>query len=78
LEDCFEGIICFETLNQPFSPTENNKETQQIFDIVEYFSQHEPSVALPKTPVLCKPSVEAMEYALKIANVNPQRAVSMH
>ncbi|KAF3330538.1 phosphate metabolism protein 8-like protein [Carex littledalei] len=75
LEDCFEGIICFETLNQPFSPTENSKETQKIFDIVGHFSRPEPGVELPKTPVLCKPSVEAMEFALKIANINPQRTV---
>ncbi|XP_078179328.1 uncharacterized protein C24B11.05-like [Carex rostrata] len=75
LEDCFEGIICFETLNQPFSPTETCKETQKIFDIVGHFSRPEPGVELPKTPVLCKPSVEAMEFALKIANINPQRTV---
>jgi putative hydrolase of the HAD superfamily len=75
LEDCFEGIICFEILNQPFSPTENSKETQKIFDIVGHFSRPEPGVELPKTPVLCKPSVEAMEYALKIANINPQRTI---
>ncbi|KAJ3687682.1 hypothetical protein LUZ61_016846 [Rhynchospora tenuis] len=75
LEDCFEGIICFETLNQPFSPTENSKETQNIFDIVGHFAQPEPGVELPKTPVLCKPSIKAMEYALKIANINPQRTI---
>jgi putative hydrolase of the HAD superfamily len=78
LEDCFEGIICFETLNQPFSATESSKGTQQIFDIVGHFSRPEPGVELPKTPVLCKPSIEAMDYALKIANANPQRAVRMH
>ncbi|KAJ4779302.1 Haloacid dehalogenase-like hydrolase (HAD) superfamily protein [Rhynchospora pubera] len=75
LEDCFEGIICFETLNQPFSPTENSKEIQNIFDIVGHFARPEPGVELPKTPVLCKPSIEAMEYALKIANINPQRTI---
>lgn len=77
LEDCFEGIICFETLNQPVSPAENSEEieTQQIFDIAGHFACPEPGVELPKTPVLCKPSIEAMEYALKIANVNPQRSI---
>lgn len=76
LEDCFEGIICFETLNQPVLPVENSGETtQRIFDIVGHFKCPEMGVELPKTPVLCKPSVEAMEYALKIANVNPQRSI---
>lgn len=75
LDDCFEGIICFETLNQPFFPAKNSKETQNIFDIVRHFSQPEPGVELPKTPVLCKPSIKAMEYALKIANINPQRTI---
>lgn len=76
LEDCFEGIICFETLN----PVENSagssaSETQGIFNIVGYSSNPNPGVELPKTPIKCKPSVEAMEQALKIANIDPQRTV---
>ncbi|KAL0714999.1 hypothetical protein Bca4012_021978 [Brassica carinata] len=42
LEDCFEGIICFETLN-PSSDT--------------------------TTQILCKPSVQAFEAAIRIAGI---------
>ncbi|KAL7132422.1 hypothetical protein ABFS83_12G072900 [Erythranthe nasuta] len=49
LEDCFQGVICFETLNPP-------SETK-------------------KTTVLCKPSVEAMEAAIRIANVDPKKTI---
>uniref|UniRef100_A0A7N0UTK2 Uncharacterized protein n=1 Tax=Kalanchoe fedtschenkoi TaxID=63787 RepID=A0A7N0UTK2_KALFE len=45
LEDCFEGVICFETLN-PYNDGSR---------------------------VLCKPSVEAMKAAIKIANVDAHR-----
>ncbi|KAF5940845.1 hypothetical protein HYC85_022012 [Camellia sinensis] len=91
LEDCFEGIICFETLNpihknttsddeddiefvgSTLSPTTTN--CDQIFDIVEHFSQPNPGSVLPKTPIVCKPSEHAIERALKIANINPQRTL---
>ncbi|XP_074570033.1 uncharacterized protein C24B11.05-like [Curcuma longa] len=74
LEDCFEGIICFETVNPPSSST---PATAGVFDIVGHFARA-PGVAgveLPKTPVLCKPSPEAMEKALRIANIDPHRTV---
>ncbi|XAR50923.1 Pyridoxal phosphatase [Bertholletia excelsa] len=92
LEDCFEAIICFETLN-PFhknvvsddeddiefvgsmftseTPAGNNG----IFNIIEHFSQPNPSTSLPKTPVVCKPSEAAIERALKIAKINPHRTL---
>lgn len=80
LEDCFEGIICFETLN---TNEENNSSEDiieinnrsNIFDIVDHFSRSQPSTELPKTPVLCKPSESAMIRALSIANINPQRTI---
>ncbi|MCH94003.1 haloacid dehalogenase-like hydrolase, partial [Trifolium medium] len=61
LEDCFEGIICFETLNPIHKSTVSDDE-----DDIEF-------VVLPKTPIICKPSEFAIELALKIANINPQR-----
>ncbi|XP_072975763.1 uncharacterized protein C24B11.05-like isoform X2 [Typha angustifolia] len=70
LEDCFEGIICFETLNPPMEATDSD-----IFDIIEYSSQPVSGVELPQTPILCKPSEHAMQKALKIANITPQRAI---
>lgn len=50
MEDCFEGIICFETLNHPDDP-------------------------LSKSRILCKPSVEAFEAAISIANLDPKRTI---
>ncbi|XP_072997049.1 uncharacterized protein C24B11.05-like [Typha latifolia] len=70
LEDCFEGIIRFETLNPPMEATDSD-----IFDIIEYSSQPVSGVELPQTPILCKPSEHAMQKALKIANITPQRAI---
>ncbi|XP_074565169.1 uncharacterized protein C24B11.05-like [Curcuma longa] len=74
LEDCFEGVICFETLNRP-SSSSGEETSSNIFDIVGYLSKPDPAVDQPKTPILCKPSVEAMEQALRIANIDPQRTV---
>eukprot|EP00252_Welwitschia_mirabilis_P019756 TRINITY_DN4667_c0_g1_i1.p1 TRINITY_DN4667_c0_g1~~TRINITY_DN4667_c0_g1_i1.p1 ORF type:complete len:220 (+),score=8.83 TRINITY_DN4667_c0_g1_i1:134-793(+) len=52
LEDCFEGIICFETLNPP------------------------PSDPKQKRPlVVCKPSIEAIETAIRLANADPSKTV---
>lgn len=94
LEDCFEGIICFETLNPTHksnfseededddfesSPTtsDNINGGPEIFDIIGHFGQPNPSTSvLPKTPIVCKPSEHAIEVALKIAGLNPQRTVS--
>ncbi|XP_064983953.1 phosphate metabolism protein 8-like [Musa acuminata AAA Group] len=75
LEDCFEGVICFETLNPPSSSC-GTQTPSEIFDIVDHFSKPDTSgIELPKTPVVCKPSVEAMEHALRLANIDPQRSV---
>ena len=98
LEDCFEGIICFETLNPIHKSTVSDDEddiefvglsttatstnantisSSKIFDIIGHFAQPNPSLALPKTPIVCKPSVDTIERALKIANINPQRTVRL-
>ncbi|XP_022143824.1 uncharacterized protein LOC111013642 [Momordica charantia] len=79
LEDCFEGIICFETLNPtqrgPVSVGEKQDSSSEIFDIIAHFSQPSPLIGLPKTPVVCKPSEAAIEWALKMANIDPQRTL---
>ncbi|KAF9598656.1 hypothetical protein IFM89_029906 [Coptis chinensis] len=89
LEDCFEGIICFETLNPVHKNTLSEDEDdfelegfRQItpsrtepFDIIEYFSRPNAGAALPRTPIVCKPSETAIERALKIANIDPQRTL---
>ncbi|KAJ4834788.1 hypothetical protein Tsubulata_042667 [Turnera subulata] len=97
LEDCFEGIICFETLNPIHKSTAsddeddmeflgraseinattktNDNKAPEIFDIIGHFAQPNPSSVLPKTPIVCKPSEAAIERALKIANIDPQRTL---
>lgn len=97
LEECFEGIICFETLNPVHKNTASDDEDEmeflgraadinattkkndnnppEIFDIIGHFSQPNPTSVLPKTPIVCKPSETAIERALKVANINPQRTL---
>ncbi|XP_057418489.1 uncharacterized protein LOC130712687 [Lotus japonicus] len=88
LEDCFEGITCFETLNPihksiALDDEENNivfvgsngASCSKIFDIIEHFAQPDPSADLPNTPIISKPSQKAIELALKIANLNPHRTL---
>lgn len=92
LEGCFEGIICFETLNPTHKSTVSDDEDDiefvgstlssssvtsdsEIFDIIAHFAQPNAGTALPKTPIVCKPSEEAIERALKIANIDPHRTL---
>ncbi|KAF7845478.1 putative hydrolase of the HAD superfamily [Senna tora] len=84
LEDCFEGIICFETLNPTHKSTVSDDEddsngsaapSSEIFDIIGHCAQPNPNTVLPKTPIVCKPSEYAIELALKIANLDPQRTL---
>lgn len=90
---CFEGIICFETLNPTHKSIVSDDEddiefvgsaaevpatttsSSQIFDIIGHFAQQNPTSKLPKTPIVCKPSEAAIERALKIANIDPQRTL---
>uniref|UniRef100_A0A7N0UNJ7 Uncharacterized protein n=1 Tax=Kalanchoe fedtschenkoi TaxID=63787 RepID=A0A7N0UNJ7_KALFE len=83
LEDCFETVICFETLNpnQNVSGVVNNASdlakvlptgSQDIFDIM---GENVVSSEYPKTPVVCKPSIEAFELVFNMADINPQRTL---
>ncbi|KAK7344321.1 hypothetical protein VNO77_13790 [Canavalia gladiata] len=80
LEDCFEGIICFETLNPPKQdshvdvPDDNHVHTgstpsDDANDLTES------GCSISHSPILCKPSVEAFEAAIRIANVDPGKTV---
>ncbi|XP_064947481.1 uncharacterized protein C24B11.05-like [Musa acuminata AAA Group] len=64
LENCFEGIICFETLN----PTE--KVTTTLRDNVSNTDR-----ANCEGRILCKPSLEAIETAMRIANIDPKKTI---
>eukprot|EP01018_Ginkgo_biloba_P008504 Gb_33642 [translate_table: standard] len=98
LEDCFDGVICFETLNPcdsdlnpcphatdkdddfktsnpcPQSPgisggleTTNSETTNS-----ETVTSNEPNA---KSLIACKPSLEAIELAISIANTDPKRTI---
>ncbi|CAM8961207.1 unnamed protein product [Rhodiola kirilowii] len=83
LEDCFECVICFETLNPvpngsnasgntSESVTGTLTESKEIFDIM---GENVQISEYPKTPVVCKPFAEAFEQFFKMANINPQRTL---
>lgn len=54
LEDCFEEMICFETMNP------------NLFGSTTRPDEH---------PVVLKPSLTAMDICIRVANVDPRRAV---
>ncbi|RWV80443.1 hypothetical protein GW17_00058288 [Ensete ventricosum] len=72
LEDCFEGVICFETLNPPSSSC-GTQTSSKIFDIVGHFSKPDTSgIELPKTPVLVKGADHALESIHNIREALPE------
>ncbi|XP_027347542.1 uncharacterized protein C24B11.05-like isoform X1 [Abrus precatorius] len=83
LEDCFEKIISFDTLNSSnnIDPScdedgsETTPITSGIFDFYEHIRQPDSDVVLPRTPVVCKPFDDAFENVFKLANIDPQRTL---
>ncbi|KAJ1406910.1 Pyrimidine 5-nucleotidase [Sesbania bispinosa] len=83
LEDCFERIISFETLNSsnnldtPDSKdgSEEKPSSTEIFDFYEYICRPDPDTVLPRTPVVCKPFQDAYEKVFKMADIDPQRTL---
>ncbi|PNY01474.1 ripening-related hydrolase-like protein [Trifolium pratense] len=85
LEDCFERIISFETLNSSKSSNINsshNKDGSEyeqsssgIFDFYEYICRPNADIVLPKTPVVCKPFADAFEKVFNMTDIDPQRTV---
>ncbi|KAG6521140.1 hypothetical protein ZIOFF_018206 [Zingiber officinale] len=63
-----------ERVNPPSSSFREDN-LANIFDIIGYLSKPDPNVDLPKTSIFCKPSIQAIEHALRIANIDPQRTV---
>ncbi|XP_022155113.1 uncharacterized protein C24B11.05-like [Momordica charantia] len=74
LEDCFEAILCFETLN-PNKGTVDDEAGSEIFDINQCMSSQNSGLDLPKTPVICKPFEEAFKKVFKIADISPQKTL---
>ncbi|KAG5538134.1 hypothetical protein RHGRI_025273 [Rhododendron griersonianum] len=88
LEDCFEGVICFETLNPPpLKPDhDDNYNTHDRIDEKQVLAKDESEgTATDDTadssrfssnpPILCKPSVEAIEAAIRIAKADPNKTI---
>uniref|UniRef100_A0A1D1YAT4 Uncharacterized protein C24B11.05 n=1 Tax=Anthurium amnicola TaxID=1678845 RepID=A0A1D1YAT4_9ARAE len=88
LEDCFEGVICFETLNPPLLADKKKESTDpnsvKLSDD-DFFTGSESEMDSPncvdvkhmrhRSRILCKPLVEAIEAACQIANVDPKRTI---
>ncbi|XP_065859927.1 uncharacterized protein C24B11.05 isoform X2 [Euphorbia lathyris] len=64
LEGCFEGVICFETLNPPVNAA-NFTDDALVND----------KSCCSKTRIICKPALDAFEAAIQIANVDPRRTI---
>lgn len=84
LEDCFDGIICFETINTPDQPAtspnsncpdENDVSADKAAVIDDPSEVSGTMSALPMTPVVCKPFEDAYKQVFKIAGINPRRTV---
>ncbi|KAJ6715938.1 hypothetical protein OIU74_008639 [Salix koriyanagi] len=86
LEDCFDGVICFETLNpcnyEGINSSDENgvrrpsyTSRRQILDIIEHPCQSDSVPVLQETPVVCKPFEDAFEQAFKLVNINPRKTV---
>ncbi|KAF6163481.1 hypothetical protein GIB67_029330 [Kingdonia uniflora] len=71
LEDCFEGIICFETLNPPLE--QDNYNNVADIDMDDPFESAKSLILGPL--ILCKPSVEAIEAAIRVANIDPKKTI---
>lgn len=67
LEDCFDDVICFESLNPKDSDT---PKSSVIGD-----SDNEPVDLLPKTPIVCKPFENAFQQAFQMANIDPHKTL---
>lgn len=86
LEDCFEGIICFETLNPPQEPVgcidvpvDNSVLSGDAPEPESYsIGLTEGGSFNSKSRILCKPSVEAIEAAIQIANIDPKKTVKFN
>ncbi|KAK7312463.1 hypothetical protein VNO77_36339 [Canavalia gladiata] len=83
LEECFERIISFDTLNSsnntnpPYDKdgSESAPNPAGIFDFYKHIRQPDSNTLLPRTPVICKPFDAAFENVFKLAEIDPQRTL---
>lgn len=69
LEDCFEDVICFESLNP------KNQDSPKI-SVAGYGDVSKRAVVLPESPIICKPFENAFQQAFKMAKITPHKTVS--
>ncbi|KAG8484795.1 hypothetical protein CXB51_021715 [Gossypium anomalum] len=76
LEDCFEGIICFETLN-PTNEDDSlaDDSNTEIFDYYTCITCPDSQLELPSPKVVCKPLEKAYKQVFEMANINPQKTL---
>ncbi|KAL7601657.1 hypothetical protein Lser_V15G26141 [Lactuca serriola] len=68
LEDCFEGVICFETLNNnPVEEPQSMKCSINETDDINRLSS--------ATRIICKPALESFQAAAIIANIDPNKTI---
>ncbi|KAK9055352.1 hypothetical protein SSX86_026435 [Deinandra increscens subsp. villosa] len=72
LEDCFDDVICFESLNPKNQIT--NPSTPKS-SVMKYDNDSESGVVLPESPIVCKPFDNAYQQAFKIAKINPHKTL---
>lgn len=75
LEDCFEGVLCFETLNPTTIKMDNFGDNQDhganATDVIDFSNDSLTS----KSRVICKPSLDAFEAAIRITNIDPEKTI---
>lgn len=64
LEDCFDDVICFESLNPKNQTT--NLDSPKTSDSVG---------VLAKSPIICKPFEKAFQQAFNMAKINPHKTL---
>ncbi|PWA40758.1 HAD-like domain-containing protein [Artemisia annua] len=70
LEDCFDDVICFESLN-PTNEITNPDASKGC--VIEYDS--ESADGLRESPIVCKPFENAFQQAFQMANINPHKTI---
>ncbi|KAK4760380.1 hypothetical protein SAY87_005273 [Trapa incisa] len=76
LEDCFDGIICFETLNDTKQQSDSGEDRASDIEMnTDSGNAPVDDRMLPSTPVVCKPFDRAFEEVFKMAKIHPQKTL---
>ena len=72
LEGCFEGIVCFKTLN-PREPSNSDKAGVDTFCGAGFFHRDDAGRALEESLIVWKLFEDAFKIDFKIAGGNPHK-----